>query len=187
MFMHSLIIANGGFLARESKESSSESKHSHAKKPMLPESRKPELEKPPVQDLNKPALPEARKPALPELKKPIISEDKKPEGFKRPPPPAAKAKAIPPRPNEKPSVDEINSSDFDRNKDKLSNAVPIVRIPSIGKKPIPPQPNGLNRTGSASMRRPVPVPQNEPKPDVKTLPKPLPSKPKPLDENDGMQ
>ena len=156
---------------------------------MVPESRKPEVDNSSVPDF-RPPLPDLKKPVLPELKKPAIPDDKKPEGFRKPPPPAAKAKAVPPRPSEKPLPDETGSHDSD--KSKLSTTGHVARIPSIGKKPVPPQPNGFSRTSSGSIKKPSLPPQPESKPDLKNVPKPLPGKPKPLepnvsDENEGME
>ena len=131
--------------------------------------------------MKKPAIPELNKPPLPDSHKPVVSEEKKPE-LKKPPPPTTKAKGVPPRPNEKPSLDESNN--YDSIKNKLNATIGSGgRIPSIGKKPLPPQPNGFGRT--ASFKKPIPVPQREPKPEptpeLKPVSKPAAVKLKPTE------
>ena len=184
---------NDIFSAREPKPNQPEAKVPQSRKPLLPDSRKPitpEVDKSPVPDLIKQTVPETKKPALPDLKKPALPGDKKPEGFKKPPPPTSKFRSVPPRPNEKPLLDETDSGDSENS--KLNVTGPISRVPSIGKKPVPPpQSNELNIARSGSIKKPPPAPHIESKPDIKPVHKNLPVRPQQpqsstSNENEGM-
>jgi len=175
--------------SREPKPNQPEAKAPQSRKPLLPDSRKPitsEVDKSPVPDLIKQAVPETKKPALPDLKKPALPGDKKPEGFKKPPPPTSKLRSVPPRPNEKPLLDNNDGGDSDNS--KLNITGPISRVPSIGKKPVPPpQSNGLGIARSGSIKKPPPAPHTESKPDVKSVHKTLPAKPQPLQSSTSIE
>eukprot|EP00112_Aurelia_sp_Birch-Aquarium-sp1_P025650 Seg8645.1 transcript_id=Seg8645.1/GoldUCD/mRNA.D3Y31 product="SH3 domain-containing kinase-binding protein 1" protein_id=Seg8645.1/GoldUCD/D3Y31 len=120
----------------------------------------------------KPALPEAKKPPMPEPSKPAL-----PDLRKKPPPPAAKGKPVPPRPSDKPTGEDSMSKDSFKNKLSAQfGGGERARIPSIGKKPPPPQPNGFVRT--SSIKKPVPVPNATPAPGSRpnSVPAPVPNK-----------
>ena len=89
---------------------------------------------------------------------------KKAPDLKRPPP-LTKGKPVPPRPNEKPATEETNTLDSIRN--RLSTTGLHMPPPSLGRKPTPSQPNGFGRTFSGSIKKPVPAPPSDSKPEAR--------------------